>query len=69
MIGISGKIKSSSSQNSTLIPYKTDMGSDGNIMPIHIFKIFFPRAKTEKLAATKNKRIVLKCKTKEQFHN
>ena len=34
-------LKTSSNQNSTVIPYKIDTGSDGNIMPFHITKLYF----------------------------
>ena len=38
MIANGSKIKTSSNQNSKIIPYKIDIGIDGNIMPIHILK-------------------------------
>ena len=43
---IGSKLKTSSSQNSTIILYKIDAGSDGNIMSIHIFRMF-PKATKE----------------------
>ena len=39
----------SSSQNSTIIPYKIDTGKiNGNIMQMCIFKIFFSQSNTQK---------------------
>ena len=40
--------------------YKVDTGSDGNIMPLHFYKMLFPRATIEQLAAAKNKNVQLK---------
>ena len=50
------KIKNLTRSNSTIIPYKIDKGSDGNIKPIYIFKILYHRAMKEQLAAAKNKK-------------
>ena len=50
----------SSHQNSTIIPFKIDTGSDENIMPIHFFQNIVPRATKEQVVATKDKRIVLR---------
>ena len=47
------------------VPYKADMGSDGNIMPFYIYKKLFSRATVEQLAATKDAEIKLKCITKQ----
>ena len=33
--------------------YRTDIRSDGNIMPYHIFEMMFPRATNEQVVATK----------------
>ena len=33
----------SSSQASIIVHYKLDIGSDGNIMPLHLYKKLFPR--------------------------
>ena len=52
MLDNNGKIKTSSSHNRAIIPYKIYTGSDGNIKPIHILRILFPKATKEKLAAT-----------------
>ena len=43
-----------------MIPYKIDTGSNGNIMPMHIFKNLFPGLTNEQLAANINKFILLK---------
>ena len=32
----------SAGQNNVMVPYKVDTGSDGNIMPLHIYKKLFP---------------------------
>ena len=67
---IIAKLKTSSRQNSAIIAYKVDLGSDSNIMSCHSFKIVFSRASQELLAATKNKKVsYLKPTTKQQFHN
>ena len=47
------KFNMSSSHNSTTISYNIDAGSDENIIPIHIFRILFPKATKEQLAPTK----------------
>ena len=58
---IVAKLKTFSSQNSTIIPCKTDTGGDGNIMLIHIFKILFPRVANAHMAEKQinNKSIVI----------
>ena len=56
---LTAKLKTSG-QNSVIVPYKIDTGSDRNIMPEHIFKIVFPEVMKEQLAATKNKYVILK---------
>ena len=48
----------------TIVPYKVDTGSHGNIMPLHIYKKLFPRINNEKLAPTKNESIQLKAYNK-----
>ena len=53
-------LKPSVGQNSITIPYKIDMGSDGNIMPMHIFKKLFLGVIHEQQVATINKLILLK---------
>ena len=42
-----------------MVPYKVGMGSDGNIMPLHIYKRSFPKITDKQLAATKNNNIQL----------
>ena len=49
--------KTSSNQVSIIEPYKVDTCSGGNIMPLHLYKILFPRTTKEKLAAPRNKSI------------
>ena len=44
------------------------MGSDGNIMPLHLYQKLFPRETKDQLVATKNKNVQLKCKTKQEYH-
>ena len=46
--GIIAKLKTSSYQNSANISFKTDIGSNSNNLPFHIYKIIFPRS-TENL--------------------
>ena len=50
---IIAKLKVTCSQNSAIIPYKVDTGSDGNKMPYDIFRILFSRATEWQLASTK----------------
>ena len=54
---ITAKLKMSAGINNIIAPYKVDTGSDGNIMPLHIYKLLFPRITSEQLAATKNKSV------------
>ena len=54
---ITTNLKLLSSQVSIIMPYKVDMGRDGNIIPSHLYKKLFPRATKEQLAATKNKKV------------
>ena len=48
------------------VPYEVDMGSDGNIMPLYIYKMLFPKATKEQLVATRNTNIQQKHITKQQ---
>ena len=41
------------------VPYMVGIGSDGNIMPLYIYKKLFPRAMKGQLAATRNTKIKL----------
>ena len=43
----------SAGPNNVMVPYKVDMGSDGNIMLLHIHKKLFPKITNEQLAANK----------------
>ena len=56
---ITANVKSLSNQVSIIVPDKVDTGSDGNIIPLHLYKRLFPRAK-EQLAATINKHTQIK---------
>ena len=47
-------------KNSISVPYKIDMGSDSNIMPLNIFKKLFPGVTNEWLADTIIKCILLR---------
>ena len=51
-------------QNNMIVPYKIDIGSNGNKMPAHLFRRLFPKVTNEQLATTKNKYILLKHITK-----
>ena len=42
---LTAKLNSSAGQNSIMVPYKIETGSDGNMMPEHIFKNFFQKSK------------------------
>ena len=37
-----------------MVSYKIDSGSNGNLMPFHIFKKVYPRSTKEQMAAMKN---------------
>ena len=54
MAANNSELKMSSNQVSIVISYKVDTGSDGNIMPLHLYTTLFPRARIEQLAVTKN---------------
>ena len=47
---ITANLNTSSSQATLLVPYKVDTGSQGNIMPFHIFSKLFPMSTKEELA-------------------
>ena len=63
---LTAKLKTSMGQNSIVVLYKIDTGSDGNIMPGCIFKKLFPEVTNKQLAATKNKYIIFKTYSKPQ---
>ena len=50
---IISNLKTPSNQVSIIVPYKIDTGSNGNIMPLHLYKRLFPRATNEQFTATK----------------
>ena len=53
-------LKTSSNKLVITVIYKVDIGSDGNIMPLHIYKKLFPRATIEQLEAARDTDIKLK---------
>ena len=57
---ILAKLKTSSNKTTIMVPYKVDMGSDGNIMPFHIYKKLFPNTTVDQLTATKDAKIKIK---------
>ena len=63
---LTANLKTSAGPNNVMVPCKVDMGSDENIMPLHIYKELFPNKVSEQLAATKDSNIQLKCITKLQ---
>ena len=48
-----------------MVPYKIDTGSNGNIMPLHVYKMLIPSITNKQLATTKNK----KCPIKNIYQN
>ena len=50
---ITANLKTSANKSSIIVPYKVDTGSDGNIIPLHIYKKLFPRVANEQLMAAK----------------
>ena len=58
---ITANLKTSSNNVIITVPYKIDTSSNGNVMPLHIYKKVFPRATKEQLMATRNTNIQLKC--------
>ena len=51
---IIANLKTSSNKATIAVPYKVDMGSDGNIMPFNIFTKLFPSTTADQQAATKD---------------
>ena len=45
--GIIAKLERGNRQKRANIEYKVDMGSDGNLLPLGVFKILFPKATLE----------------------
>ena len=62
---IAANFKMVSNQVGVIISYKVDTGSDGNTMPLHLYKVI-PRAVIEQLVVTKIKMSNLKCTIKQQ---
>ena len=56
---MTAKLKMLVDKNSISVPHKIDMGSDSNIMKLHIFKKVFPGVTNAWLADTINKCILL----------
>ena len=57
---LTANLKTSAGQSSIMVPYKIDTGSNGNIMPLHMYKKLFPNITNKQLATTKNKNVLLK---------
>ena len=57
---ITANLKTSEGKNSINIPYKIDMGSNGNIKPGHIFYKLFLDVTNEQLVTTVKNHIMLK---------
>ena len=53
---ITANLKTSVGPNNAMVPYKVDTGGNCNIMPLHIYKILFPKIINEQLAAKKKKK-------------
>ena len=54
----------SAGKNNINVSYKIDTDSNGNIMPLHMYKKLFPNIRNEQLAKTKNKNVLLKAYNK-----
>ena len=39
---LAAHLKTSAGQNNIMVPHKIDTGSDSNIMPLHVYKNYFP---------------------------
>ena len=42
---LSANLKLSAGQRTIIVPYKIDTGSNGNIMPLHVYRKLFPNIK------------------------
>ena len=49
---ITANLKTSANKVRIVVPHKVDMGSDGKVMPLHVYKKLFPWATKEQLVAT-----------------
>ena len=47
-----------------MVLYKVDIGSNGNIMPLYVYKKLFPKVTNKQLDTNKNKNILLKTHNK-----
>ena len=63
------KLKMSAGINNVIVTYKVDTGSNGNIMPLHIYKKLFLRIICKQFAATKMRLYNEKHITKQQYFN
>ena len=57
---ITAILNTSSSQATAVAPYKVPLGSNGNIMPFHIFKKLYPMSTKEQPVAMKDENIKLR---------
>ena len=57
---LTANLKMSAGQSNIIVPYKTDTGSDGNTMLLHINKKLFHSITSDQLAATKTRNVQLK---------
>ena len=57
---ILANLKTSSNKVIIMVSYKVDTGSDGNILPFHIYKKLFHNTTVNQLAATKDAKSKLK---------
>ena len=51
---IIANLKTSFKKAAIMVPYKVDMGNDGNIMPFNIFTKLFPSTTTDQLVAARD---------------
>ena len=59
MSSIITKLEAWRRQKRAKIKYKVDVGSDGNLVPLDIFKILFPMLTMEHLTKPKDKRAII----------
>ena len=53
------KLKTKSNQKTETCQYKIDTGSDGNLIPIRMYKVIFPCTNITKLSKYIDRKIVL----------
>ena len=51
---LTANLKMAAGHNKIVVAYKMDTGSNGNIMPFHVYKKLFPNKTKEQLAETRN---------------